>query len=90
MNSKISVQGAILVSTNGTTTLRKISIIIRGNDGKERTLLLQDQDSQGSKEKKVPALVMWHLPVIDHLKHMFSNAREAQLLLWHVQQKRDG
>jgi hypothetical protein len=49
-----------------------------------------DQDSQGSKEGKVPALVMWYLPVIDHLKHIFSNAREAQLLLWHVQRKRDG
>jgi hypothetical protein len=44
-----------------------------------------DQDSQGSKERKVPALVMWYLPINDHLKPMFSNAREAQLLLWHVQ-----
>jgi hypothetical protein len=49
-----------------------------------------DQDNQGSKKRKVPALVMWYLPVIDRLKHMFSNAREAQLLLWHVQWKRDG
>jgi hypothetical protein len=31
-NSKISVQGAILVDTNGMTTLRKICIIIRGKD----------------------------------------------------------
>jgi hypothetical protein len=44
-----------------------------------------DQDSQGSKERKVPALAMWYLPIIDYLKHMFSNAREVQLLLWHVQ-----
>jgi hypothetical protein len=49
-----------------------------------------DQDSQGSKERKVSALVMWYLPVIDHSKRMFSNAREAQLLLWHVQWKRVG
>jgi hypothetical protein len=49
-----------------------------------------DQDSQGSKEIKVPALVMWYLLIIDHLKRMFSNAREAQLLLWHVQRNRDG
>jgi hypothetical protein len=49
-----------------------------------------DQDNQGSKERKVPALVMWYLPIIDRLKRMFSNAREAQLLLWHVQWKRDG
>jgi hypothetical protein len=33
---------------------------------------------------------MSYLPIIDRLKRMFSNAREAQLLLWHVQWKRDG
>jgi hypothetical protein len=33
---------------------------------------------------------MWYLTVTDRLKHMFSNARDAQLLLWHLQQKRDG
>jgi hypothetical protein len=49
-----------------------------------------DQDNQGSKEGNVPTLVIWYLPVIDHLRHMFSNSREAQLLLWHVQRKRDG
>jgi hypothetical protein len=49
-----------------------------------------DQDSQVFKERKVHALVMWYLPTIGRLKHMFSNAREDQLLLWHVQQKRDG
>jgi hypothetical protein len=49
-----------------------------------------DQDNRGSKERKVPALVMWYLPIIDCLKRMFSYTREAQLLLWHVQRKRDG
>jgi hypothetical protein len=33
---------------------------------------------------------MWYLPVIDRLKCMFSNDREAQLLLSHVQWKNDG
>jgi hypothetical protein len=41
MNSKISVQGAMLVDTNGMTTLRKIPTIIRGKDERGRTLLLQ-------------------------------------------------
>jgi hypothetical protein len=49
-----------------------------------------NHDSQGSKERKVYVLVMCYLPVIDRLKCMFSNGREAQLLLWHVQRKRDG
>jgi hypothetical protein len=44
-----------------------------------------DQDSQESRKRKVPALVMWYLPIIYCLNHMFSNAREAQLLLWHIQ-----
>jgi hypothetical protein len=52
---------------------------------KRRNTAPLDQDSQGSKERKVPALMMWYLPVIDRLKHMFCNAREAQLPLWHVQ-----
>jgi hypothetical protein len=39
-NSKISVQGAMLVGTNRTTTSRKILTIIRGKDGRGRTLLL--------------------------------------------------
>jgi hypothetical protein len=40
MNSKISVQGVMLVGTNGRTTLRKIRMIIRGKDGRGRTPLL--------------------------------------------------
>jgi hypothetical protein len=51
---------------------------------KKKKIAPPDQDSQGSKERKVPSLVIWYLPVIDPSKHMFSNAREAQLLLWHV------
>jgi hypothetical protein len=57
---------------------------------KSKSTAPPNQDSQRSKERKVTTLVMWYLPVIDRLKRMFSNAREAQLLLWHVQQKRDG
>jgi hypothetical protein len=51
---------------------------------KRKNITHANKDSQGSKERKVPSLV------IDRLKHMFSNGREAPLLLWHVQQKRDG
>jgi hypothetical protein len=47
-NSKISVQGAMLVGTNGTTTLRKIPTIIRGKDGRGRTQLLQIKTIKGS------------------------------------------
>jgi hypothetical protein len=40
MNSKIGVQGAMLVGTNGMTTMGKIPTIIRGKDGRGRIPLL--------------------------------------------------
>jgi hypothetical protein len=33
---------------------------------------------------------MWYLPMINRLKRMFSNLRDAELLLWHVNHKTDG
>jgi hypothetical protein len=52
MNSKISVQGARLVSTNRMTTLRKIPTIIRGKDGRRRNPLLQIKTVKGLKREK--------------------------------------
>jgi hypothetical protein len=51
-NSKISVQGSMLVGTNGTTTLWKIPTIIRGKDGRGRTPLLQIKIVKGLKREK--------------------------------------
>jgi hypothetical protein len=34
-------------------------------------------------KRKISALVMWYLPVIDRLKHVFSNPRDAELVRWH-------
>jgi hypothetical protein len=45
--------------------------------------------TKSAKMRKVLALVMWYLPVIDRLKHMFSNPRDAELLLWNVNCKTD-
>jgi hypothetical protein len=33
-------------------------------------------------------LVIWYLPVIDHLKHVFSNPRDAELVCWHSEKRR--
>jgi hypothetical protein len=52
MNSKISAQGAMRVGTNGTTTLRNNSTIIRGKDGRGRTPLLQIKTVKGLKREK--------------------------------------
>jgi hypothetical protein len=54
-NSKISVQGAMLVGTNGTTTMKKIPTIIRGKDGIGRTPLLLIKIVKGlNREKFLP------------------------------------
>jgi hypothetical protein len=51
-NSNISVQGAVLVNTNKTTTLWKIPTIIRGKDRRGRTPLLQIKTVKGLKREK--------------------------------------
>jgi hypothetical protein len=92
-NSKIGVQGGMLVGTNETITVRRLRMTPTKREkrrGKKRKDVTPDQDIEGSKERKVPALVMWYLPVIDRLKHMFSNPRDAKLLLWHVNRKTNG
>jgi hypothetical protein len=52
MNSKISVQGAMRVGTNVTTTLRNNPTIRRGKDGRGRTPLLQIKTVKGLKREK--------------------------------------
>jgi uncharacterized Zn finger protein (UPF0148 family) len=42
-----------------------------------------DSDKEDKKKRKIPALVMWYLTVIDHLKRVFSNSRDAELVRWH-------
>jgi cupin superfamily acireductone dioxygenase involved in methionine salvage len=42
-----------------------------------------DPDKEDKMKRKISALVMWYLPVIDHLKRVFSNPRDAELVRWH-------
>jgi hypothetical protein len=39
--------------------------------------------------RKIPAFVMWYLLVIDHLKCVFSNPRDAKLMRWHFEKHRE-
>jgi hypothetical protein len=39
-----------------------------------------DSSKKDNKKRKISALVMWYLPVIDHLKRVFSNPRDAELI----------
>jgi hypothetical protein len=42
--------------------------------------------------KKIPALVMWYLPVVDRLRCLFANPEDAKLMSWHAsdEHKNDG
>jgi DNA-directed RNA polymerase subunit M/transcription elongation factor TFIIS len=39
-----------------------------------------DFDKEDKKKRKIPAMVMWYLLVIDRLKRVFSNSRDAELV----------
>jgi hypothetical protein len=45
-------------------------------------------DMDEKKTSKIPALVMWYLPVIDRLKRLFSNPREVELMCWHAENRK--
>jgi hypothetical protein len=47
-----------------------------------------DFDKEDNKKRKIPALVMWYLSVINRLKHVFSNPRDAELVHWHSEKCR--
>jgi hypothetical protein len=47
-----------------------------------------DFDKEDNKKRKIPALVMWYLLVIDHGKHVFSNPRDVELVRWHSEKCR--
>jgi hypothetical protein len=52
-----------------------------------------DEWEEEANLRKIPALVMWYLPVIDRLKCLFSSARDAKLMIWHAASngcKKDG
>jgi uncharacterized Zn finger protein (UPF0148 family) len=47
-----------------------------------------DSNKEDNKKRKIPALVMWYIPVIDCLKRVFSNPRDAELICWHSEKHR--
>jgi hypothetical protein len=48
-----------------------------------------DLDKEDMTKRKIFALVMWYLLVTDHLKHVFSNSRDAELVRWHSEKCRE-
>jgi hypothetical protein len=48
-----------------------------------------DLDKEDMTERKILALVMWYLPMINCLKRVFSNPRDAELVRWHSEKHRE-
>jgi hypothetical protein len=47
-----------------------------------------DSDKEDNKKRKISILVMWYIPVINHLKCVFSNPRDAELVRRHSEKRR--
>jgi hypothetical protein len=48
-----------------------------------------DLDKEDMIKRKIPTSVMWYLPVIDHLKCVFSNPRDGKIVRWHSEKHRE-
>jgi hypothetical protein len=51
-------------------------IMIASNELADTTLGISE------KQSRIPALVMWYLPVADRLRRFFSNPKDAELMRW--------
>ena len=50
-----------------------------------------DEDEGGGVVKGLPAKVAWYLPIVPRLKRLFANKKEANLMRWHSEgRKEDG
>jgi hypothetical protein len=46
-------------------------------------------DKEDKMKSKIPALVIWYLPVIDYFKCVFSNPRDVELVHWHSEKHKE-
>jgi hypothetical protein len=63
----------------------------RGESGEAKKTV--DKGEEEVNKRKIPALVMWYLLLINLLKRMLSSARDAKLMIWHAApngHKKDG
>jgi hypothetical protein len=48
----------------------------------------EDHMGENKKVKRVPAKVAWYFPIIHHLRWLFVNKANAELLQWHVRERK--
>jgi hypothetical protein len=59
------------------------SVDNRKKRGRKQRKTANDREEEVN-ERKILALVMYYLPMIDRLKCLFSSARDAKLMMWHA------
>jgi hypothetical protein len=82
-NNAISYDG----DNQGPTNANKM----KGNIAKNSVASIELDDTTlgiSEKQSKITAMVMWYLPVSDHMRHFFSNPKDAELMRWWDPNKR--
>jgi len=44
----------------------------------------EDEEEEGYVQRKSPTLSVWYLAVINHLRTLFGNPKDAKLMSWHA------
>ena len=64
-------------ASTGNKRKKGVKKVVQDSQPPENTPLGND-----AKQRRIPALVMWYLPVVDRLRRMFLNPKEAALMTW--------
>jgi hypothetical protein len=62
--------------------------IAKNTTAKKQIPSPEDEEEEGYMQRKISALLMWYLPVIDRLHAIFRNPEDAKLMLWHASDER--
>jgi hypothetical protein len=62
-------------------TMMRLMIIVEIISRRRMNQSAKKNTTLEQEERKDPILVIWYLPMINRLKHMFSNPRDSDLLV---------
>jgi hypothetical protein len=62
-------------------TMMRLMIILEIISRRRMNQSAKKNTTLEQEERKDPILVIWYLPMINRLKHMFSNPRDSELLV---------
>ena len=63
----------------------------KGNVAKNSCASVEPNEAtlgNSKKQSRIPAMVIWYLPIRDRLRHFFSNSKDAELMRWWDSDKR--